>query len=174
MSRAFTKEDHEAPKPRRNWALPARDDPSFDEAAAAALLEGARVSEVLEAEEATGYAWGEPRLRPFVERRLGVHAWRVTTGWSRSPSAFSGTHHDRWPGGARCYWPGGKRNTASCGTSSGENGRPPGLENWIVTVASLAFVSIRQKDIVPGRSTKLLVSDDIGARKSGLGVGMSE
>jgi hypothetical protein len=70
MSRAFTKEDHEAPKPRRNWALPPRDDPSYDEAAASALLEGARVSEVLEAEEATGYAWGEPRLRPFVERRL--------------------------------------------------------------------------------------------------------
>ncbi len=70
MSRAFTKEDHEAPKPRRNWALPPRDDPSFDDAAAAALLEGARVSEVLEAEEATGYSWGEPRLRAHVERRL--------------------------------------------------------------------------------------------------------
>lgn len=70
MSRAFTKEDHEAPKPRRNWALPPRDDPSFDDAAAAALLEGARVSEVLDAEEATGYAWGEPRLRVHVERRL--------------------------------------------------------------------------------------------------------
>jgi hypothetical protein len=70
MSRAFTKEDHETPKPRRNWALPPRDDPSYDEAAASALLEGARVSEVLEAEEATGYAWGEPRLRPFVERKL--------------------------------------------------------------------------------------------------------
>jgi len=70
MSRAFTKEDHEAPKPRRNWALPPRDDPSYDEAAASALLEGARVSEVLEAEEATGYAWGEPRLRSFVERKL--------------------------------------------------------------------------------------------------------
>ena len=70
MSRAFTKEDHEAPKPRRNWALPPRDDPSYDEAAASALLEGARVSEVLEAEEATGYAWGEPRLRAFVERTL--------------------------------------------------------------------------------------------------------
>ena len=70
LSRAFTKEDHEAPKPRRNWALPPRDDPSFDEAAAAALLEGARVSEVLDAEEATGYSWGEPRLRAYVERRL--------------------------------------------------------------------------------------------------------
>jgi hypothetical protein len=70
VSRAFTKDDHEAPKPRRNWALPARDDPSYDDAAAGALLEGARVSEVLEAEEATGYKWGEPRLRPFVEKRL--------------------------------------------------------------------------------------------------------
>ena len=70
MSRAFTKEDHEAPKPRRNWSLPRRDDPGYDEAAASALLEGARVSEVLDAEEATGYAWGEPRLRPYVERVL--------------------------------------------------------------------------------------------------------
>jgi hypothetical protein len=70
VSRAFTKEDHETPKPRRNWALPARDDPSYDEAAASALLEGARVSEVLEAEEATGYSWGEPTLRSFVERAL--------------------------------------------------------------------------------------------------------
>lgn len=70
MSRAFTKEDHEAPKPRRSWSLPPRDDPGYDEAAALALLEGARVSEVLDAEEATGYAWGEPRLRPYVERAL--------------------------------------------------------------------------------------------------------
>ena len=70
MSRAFTKEDHEAPKPRRNWALPPRDDPSYDEAAALALLEGARVSEVLEAEEATGYTWGDPKLGAFVGRAL--------------------------------------------------------------------------------------------------------
>jgi hypothetical protein len=70
MSRAFTKEDQEQPKPRRNWALPPRDDPSYDEAAASALLEGARVSEVLEAEEATGYKWGDERLRRFVEARL--------------------------------------------------------------------------------------------------------
>ena len=57
-------------RPRRSWSLPPRDDPSYDEAAASALLEGARVSEVLEAEEATGYAWGEPRLRRFVEQKL--------------------------------------------------------------------------------------------------------
>lgn len=70
MSRAFTKEDHEEQRPRRSWVLPPRDDPTFDEAAAAALLEGARVSEVLDAEEATGYRWGEARLRPHVERIL--------------------------------------------------------------------------------------------------------
>jgi hypothetical protein len=70
MSRAFTKEDHEEPRPRRSWTLPPRDDPSYDEAAASALLEGARVSEVLEAEEATGYRWGELRLRHFVQQAL--------------------------------------------------------------------------------------------------------
>jgi hypothetical protein len=70
VSRAFVREDHEEQRPRRSWALPSRDDPLFDAAAAAALLEGARVSEVLDAEEATGYRWGEPRLRAYVERIL--------------------------------------------------------------------------------------------------------
>ena len=70
MSRAFVREDPEEFRPRRDYALPPRDDPSFDAAAAAALLEGARVSETAEAEDATGYRWGEPRLRPHVERIL--------------------------------------------------------------------------------------------------------
>lgn len=70
MSRAFVREDPEEHRPSRHYSLPARDDPSFDAAAAAALLEGARVSEILEAEEATGCRWGEPRLRPHVERIL--------------------------------------------------------------------------------------------------------
>ena len=70
MSRAFVREDPEEHRPRRSWELPPRDDPSFDAAAAAALLEGARVSEVLDAEEVTGYHWGEPRLRAHVERIL--------------------------------------------------------------------------------------------------------
>ncbi len=56
--------------PRRNYGLPPRDDPDYDRAAAAALLEGARVSETQLAERATGYYWGEPRLKPFVERML--------------------------------------------------------------------------------------------------------
>ena len=68
MSRAFVREDSEEYRPKRTYALPPRDDPSFEAAAAEALLEGARVSEILDTEEATGYRWGDPRLRPHVER----------------------------------------------------------------------------------------------------------
>ncbi|MBX3174378.1 MAG: hypothetical protein KF709_08185 [Gemmatimonadaceae bacterium] len=53
--------------PRRNYALPDRDDPGFDRAAARALLEAACVNETQLAERATGYYWGEPKLRPYVE-----------------------------------------------------------------------------------------------------------
>ena len=70
MSRAFVKEDSGEDRPRPTFSLPARDDPSFDFAAAVALLEGARISEILEAEAATGYRWGEPKLRPHVEQLL--------------------------------------------------------------------------------------------------------
>ena len=75
MSRAFLRDDAEGEMPRRHYDLPARDDPSFDEAAARALVEAARVNETQLAERATGYYWGEPRLRPYVERIL-VHAER--------------------------------------------------------------------------------------------------
>src|SRR5688572_21051139 len=71
MSRAFLRDDAEGEMPRRNYALPARDDPGYDRAAARALLEAARVNETQLAERATGYYWGEPRLRPFVEQILG-------------------------------------------------------------------------------------------------------
>lgn len=56
--------------PRRNYGLPLRSDPEFDRAAARALLEAARVSETQLAERATGYYWGEPKLRPYVEELL--------------------------------------------------------------------------------------------------------
>ena len=56
--------------PRRDYNLPPRDDPEFDRAAARALLEAARVNETQLAERATGYYWGEPRLRPYVESML--------------------------------------------------------------------------------------------------------
>ena len=70
MSRAFLRDDAEGEMPRRNYALPERDAPEFDRAAAQALLEAARVNETQLAERATGYYWGEPRLRPYVEEIL--------------------------------------------------------------------------------------------------------
>jgi hypothetical protein len=69
MSRAFINEDAgggEAPR----FALPPRDDPGFDVAAARALLQGADLGDTASAESATGYYWGEPKLRPLVERVL--------------------------------------------------------------------------------------------------------
>ena len=54
--------------PRRHYDLPAKDDPGYDRAAAVALLEAARVNETQLAERATGYYWGEAKLRPYVEK----------------------------------------------------------------------------------------------------------
>ncbi len=67
MSMAFLREDAEGEMPRRDYGLPARDDPEFDARAARALLEAARVGETQLAERATGYYWGETRLTPYVE-----------------------------------------------------------------------------------------------------------
>ncbi len=68
MSRAFVNEDAQGPEP--DYHLPRRDDPGYDEAAAWALIEGADVGDSHSAEVATGYRWGEPSLRPHVERIL--------------------------------------------------------------------------------------------------------
>ena len=68
MSRAFVKEDAGWGDPGRRYALPPTDDPGYDEAAAHALLEGARAGDTGSAESATGYYWGEQKLRPFVEK----------------------------------------------------------------------------------------------------------
>lgn len=70
MSRAFVNEDADGGVPRRHYGLPDRDDPAFDAAAAQALLEAARAGETASAEAATGYYWGEPRLKPHVQRIL--------------------------------------------------------------------------------------------------------
>jgi hypothetical protein len=70
MSQAFLRDDAEGEMPRRNYDLPPRDDPDFDRAAARALLEAARVAETQLAERATGYYWGEPRLKSYVEEML--------------------------------------------------------------------------------------------------------
>jgi hypothetical protein len=70
MSRAFLRDDAEGEMPRRNYGLPPREDPDYDRVAARALLEAARVGESQLAERATGYYWGEPVLRPYVEVML--------------------------------------------------------------------------------------------------------
>lgn len=67
MSRAFVKEDAGWGDPGKRYSLPPRNDPGYDEAAAEALLEGALSGETGSAESATGYYWGEKKLRPFVE-----------------------------------------------------------------------------------------------------------
>jgi hypothetical protein len=68
MSRAFVKEDAGSwGDPGKRYALPPRDDPAYDQAAAEALLEGARGGDTGSAESATGYYWGEKKLRPYVE-----------------------------------------------------------------------------------------------------------
>ncbi len=73
MSRAFVREDAGdwgAGSSGRRFDLPSRDDPLYDEAAARALLQGAIDGDTGSAEAATGYYWGEQRLRPWVERLL--------------------------------------------------------------------------------------------------------
>ena len=70
MSRAFVNEDAAGSGPRRDYHLPARDDPDFDSVAATVLLEAARSGETASAEDATGYRWGEPKLASYVRRIL--------------------------------------------------------------------------------------------------------
>jgi hypothetical protein len=67
MSMAFLRDDAEGEMHHRDYDLPAREDPGYDRAAARALLEAARVNETQLAERATGYYWGEPKLRAYVE-----------------------------------------------------------------------------------------------------------
>jgi len=68
MSRAFVNEDSGPAGPRRDYHLPARDDPDYDAVAASVLLEAARAGETASAEDATGYLWGEPGLALHVTR----------------------------------------------------------------------------------------------------------
>jgi hypothetical protein len=68
VSRAFVDDDRdESNRPHREFDLPARDDPAFDAAAAKALLEAARDGVTGDAEQATGYYWGDSALRAHVE-----------------------------------------------------------------------------------------------------------
>jgi hypothetical protein len=66
MSRAFVNEDAGSGGPAKEFGLPARDDPAYDAVSAEVLLEAARAGDTSSAEQATGYYWGEPRLREHV------------------------------------------------------------------------------------------------------------
>ena len=68
MSRAFVNEDASGPDDAPRFTLPDRSDPGYDAAAALAMVEGARSGHTREAEEATGYRWGDPALAAHVER----------------------------------------------------------------------------------------------------------
>ena len=70
MSRAFVNEDAAGPDEAPRFTLPAPDDPGYDAAAALAMLEGAREGHTRDAEEATGYRWGDPLLAEHVQRLL--------------------------------------------------------------------------------------------------------
>ena len=70
MSRAFVKEDEGGGAPSKRFVLPERSNPGFDAAAAEALLEAARDGDTADAERATGYYWGEPKLHEHVRRIL--------------------------------------------------------------------------------------------------------
>ncbi|MGI8496676.1 MAG: hypothetical protein ACR2OG_03705 [Gemmatimonadaceae bacterium] len=71
MSRAFVNEDADGPRgPARQFDLPTRDDPGFAEAAARALIDAAVDGDTESAEQATGFYWGDDRLRPQVQRLL--------------------------------------------------------------------------------------------------------
>jgi hypothetical protein len=71
MSRAFVNEDADQwGNPARRFSLPDREDPEFDKAAAEALLEAAREGDTGSAEMATGYYWGEDKLKPYVREIL--------------------------------------------------------------------------------------------------------
>lgn len=65
MSRAFVKED-DGEEPIARFGLPPVDDPSYDSAAALALLEAACQARTHEAERATGYRFGDPHLHEHV------------------------------------------------------------------------------------------------------------
>jgi len=67
MSRAFVNEDAGGDLPER-YSLPDRSDPSFNRAAARALLRGADQGDTASAEAATGFYWGDPALGLEVER----------------------------------------------------------------------------------------------------------
>jgi hypothetical protein len=101
MSRAFVKEDHEPPRRTGRYELPPAGDAGFRMAAGPLLLEAARVSEIDDAEKATGLRWGDPafsaEVRALLEGaiasgddRLEMVATRYLRQWPLRDVACSG------------------------------------------------------------------------------------
>ena len=88
MSRAFVNEDAGGGRQFRRFGLPPRNDPSFDEQAARALLDAAMTADTESAEQATGYYWGEVRLRPHVERILSQARSEGDAGLARAAERY--------------------------------------------------------------------------------------
>lgn len=88
MSRAFVNEDAGSGRSHRRFDLPPRDDPSYDAAAAAALLEASLEGDTESAEVATGYYWGERKLRPHVERILARASTEGNSELARAAERF--------------------------------------------------------------------------------------
>lgn len=76
MSRAFVNEDRDDDVPRVHFTLPPFRDPSYPRAAALALVEAACNGHMSEAEEATGYRFGEPQLHEHVRTLLATEEQR--------------------------------------------------------------------------------------------------
>lgn len=70
MSRAFVNEDRDDDLPKIRFALPPFNDPGYPRAAAFALVQAACEGLTSDAEEATGYRFGEPALHKHVRRLL--------------------------------------------------------------------------------------------------------
>ncbi|HEX2166118.1 MAG TPA: hypothetical protein VHG09_02660, partial [Longimicrobiales bacterium] len=68
--RAFVNEDRDDDVPRVHFTLPPFRDPSYPRAAALALIEAACDGHTSDAEEATGYRFGEPALHVHVRALL--------------------------------------------------------------------------------------------------------
>jgi hypothetical protein len=70
MSSAFVNEDRDDDIPRIHFALPHFNDPTYPRAAAYALVQAACDGHTTDAEEATGYRFGEPLLHRHVRALL--------------------------------------------------------------------------------------------------------
>jgi len=100
--------------PESAISLPEPSDPAYDEAAAEALLEGARSGDTGSAESATGYYWGEKKASPVCREHSGAcrARWRRTVDAARRKVSALESRNRDWfamsrttcrPVGVFCY-----------------------------------------------------------------------